>query len=150
MSRGRNQVLAEGAPEDGGSLLLVAVGLLSLWPRHTGLCPVVAQSTHLLSLCVKSLSAFLYKNTMVDHPGSSHLKIFNLFPPAKSFLAIQGHIRRLQELGRGNLWWSVFSLLEMVTAGPLGRAVSLWGTLDLRLPLRMGLWGPSTPTGEQV
>lgn len=100
-----------------------------LWDSSAGgrVTPVSAPRWHgprICRHCVGTLSLpFFIRTLTVHHLGSSpHLKIFNLFPPAKSFLAIQGHIRRSQELG-------TLVAITQPSVGPLGRVVRLWGKL---------------------
>lgn len=119
----------------------VAASPQALPPRWHG--PLVCR------LCVWNLSLpFFIRTLLGGHPGSSpHLESFNLFPPAKSFLAMQG--RSHSEVSGIRTWGSLAATVQP-SAGPLGRAARLWGTLDLCPPLRVGIAGLSTPTGEQV
>lgn len=134
-----------GVPPSGGCGTPgpVAASHQALAPRRHG--PLICR------LCVWNLSLpFFIRTLLVDHPGSSpHLESFNLFPPARSFLAMQGRIRRLQELGRGDLWWPLCSLLQGPLAVPPGSGAPLtsvphsgWASRACRRPQgsRCRLW----------
>lgn len=134
-----------GVPPSGGCGTPgpVAASPQALPPRRHG--PLVCR------LCVWNLSLpFFIRTLLGGHPGSSpHLESFNLFPPAKSFLAMQGRIRRFQELGRGDLWRPLCSLLQGPLAVPPGSGAPLtsvphsgWASRACRRPQgsRCRLW----------
>lgn len=134
-----------GVPPSGGCGTPgpVAASPQALPPRRHG--PLVCR------LCVWNLSLpFFIRTLLGGHPGSSpHLESFNLFPPARSFLAMQGRIRRFQELGRGDLWRPLCSLLQGPLAVPPGSGAPLtsvphsgWASRACRRPQgsRCRLW----------